>query len=197
MAFSVVVIGTSWGGMRALEVLLSGLPSSFSIPIVIVQHRHKDSDLALASLLQQYSALPVIEVEDKTPMLPGRVYIAPANYHLLLESSHPSVDYPYFSLSTEAPVLHARPAIDVLFESAAQAYGQQVIGIILTGASADGAKGLAAIKDRGGFTLVQDPATAESPVMPEAAIAATGVDQILPLTDMPAALNHLCQPVRR
>ena len=194
MAFNLIVVGTSWGGLRALEVLLSGLPKQFSVPIVIVQHRHKDSDNTLTLFLQRHSALPVEEAEDKAAIVPGCVYLAPADYHLLVERRD-SVAYPYFSLSTEAPVLYARPSIDVLFESAADAYAEEVIGLILTGASQDGARGLAKIKARGGLAVVQAPATAESPIMPEAAMAAVSVDRLLPLPDIAPCLVDLCQSV--
>ena len=194
MAFNLIVVGTSWGGLRALEVLLSGLPKQFSVPIAIVQHRHKDSDNTLTLFLRRHSALPVEEAEDKAAIVPGCVYVAPADYHLLVERGD-SVAHPYFSLSTEAPVLYARPSIDVLFESAADAYAEEVIGLILTGASKDGAQGLAKIKARGGLAVVQAPATAESPVMPEAAMATVSVDKLLPLADIAPCLVDLCQSV--
>lgn len=164
MAFELVVVGTSLGGLQALQVLLKGLPKSFPVSVAIAQHRHQDSDNTLRKLLQLYSALPIIDPEDKELIMPGRVYLAPANYHLLVESDN-------FALSTEAPVCYARPSVDVLFESAADAYAKKVIGVILTGANQDGAQGLAKIKARGGLTVVQAPTTAESRPMPEAAIA--------------------------
>ena len=182
MAFELVVIGASLGGLQALETLLAGLPQAFPLPVVVVQHRHKDSS-DLVALLQRYSLLPVSEVEDKEEIRPGRVYLAPADYHLLIEASH-------FALSLEAPVEYARPSIDVLFESAAEAYAERVIGIILTGASQDGAQGLAKIKASGGLTVVQSPATAEGQTMPAAAIAATQVDQILPLSEIALFLSQ-------
>ena len=182
MAFELTVIGASLGGLQALETLLAGLPQAFPLPAVVAQHRHKDSR-DLVALLQRYSLLPVSEVEDKEEIRPGRVYLAPADYHLLIEASH-------FALSLEAPVEYARPSIDVLFESAAEAYAERVIGVILTGASQDGARGLAKIKVSGGLTVVQSPATAEGQVMPAAAIAATQVDQILPLSEIALFLTQ-------
>lgn len=187
MAFELVVIGTSLGGLQALQVLLKGLPKSFPASVAIVQHRYQDSDNTLRRLLQLYSALPIIEPEDKELIMPGRVYLAPANYHLLVESDN-------FALSTEAPVCYARPSVDVLFESAADAYAEKVIGVILTGANHDGAQGLARIKACGGLTVVQDPATAESRIMPEAAIASVRLDWILPLSEIAPVLVNLCQP---
>lgn len=197
MGFHLIVIGTSWGGLRALELLLSNLPLGFSVPVAIVQHRHKDSDDTLVSFLRKHSVLPVAEAEDKMLIQPGHVYLAPANYHLLVEVEQDVERYYCFSLSVEAPVLHARPSIDVLFESAARVYADQVIGVVLTGASHDGAQGLAKIKACGGVAIVQDPTTAESPTMPQAAIAATSIDHILSLADIPPCLAKLCQLLPR
>lgn len=185
MAFKLIVVGTSLGGLRALEVMLAGLPKTFPLPIAIVQHRYKSSDSALRILLQQHSALQVKEPEDKEAIVPGHVYLAPANYHLLVEPGS-------FALSTEAPVSYARPSIDVLFESAADAYMQRVIGVVLTGANNDGAQGLTKIKTKGGLTIVQEPNTAESSIMPEAAIATVGeVNRVLPLAEIAPFLVNL------
>jgi two-component system chemotaxis response regulator CheB len=181
-----VVIGASLGGMRALAVLLGGIPGDFTVPLTIVQHRATDAVGALSRFLQEYSQLPVSEIEDKQPILPAQVYLAPADYHVLIEAGA-------FALSTEAPILHARPSIDALFESAADVYAAHTIGVILTGASADGARGLARIKQRGGLTLVESPETAECRVMPEAAIDATQVDWILPLAEIVPCLVSLCR----
>lgn len=177
MDFKIVVIGASLGGLNALDVILAGLPSNLPAAVVLAQHRHKSSDGELVSFLQEKSLLPVVEAEDKQPIIPGKVYLAPADYHLLLEAG-------YFALSTDAPVTYARPSIDVLFESAADAYGTQIIGIILTGASSDGAKGLAKIQAYGGTVIVQQPASAECRVMPEAAIQAVKMPKILPLAEI-------------
>jgi len=177
MAFELVVVGTSLGGLEALHVLLTALPKNFPASMAVVQHRHKNSENTLSFFLQQHSVLPLKEPEDKEVIVPGNVYLAPADYHLLVEPGS-------FALSTEAPVEYARPSIDVLFESAADAYTKRVIGVILTGSNQDGAQGLAKIKARGGFAVVQEPATAFSRSMPEAAIAATKVDWILPLSEI-------------
>ena len=214
--FEIVVVGTSLGGLNALTVLLTDLPKSFPLPIVIVQHRHKESNNMLSDYLQQQSYLPVTEAEDKEEIVPGRVYLAPADYHLLIElpcysdfSVYESYftgegnapilakaeiqnrGAPTFALSTEAPVSYARPSIDVLFESAADAFGEKVIGIVLTGASSDGAQGLAKIKAEGGLTFVQEPDSAQCPIMPAAAIAAVEVDWILPLSKIAPCLVNL------
>lgn len=190
MSFEIVVIGTSLGGLAALKVILEGLTKEFPLAIAIAQHRHKDSDYTLSQFLQRHVALPIQDVEDKTLIHAGHIYLAPSDYHLLVESD-------YFSLSTDEPVSFARPSIDVLFESAADAYGDRTIGIILTGANHDGAKGLARIKAMGGYAIVQDPTSAEISTMPQAAIAATPVDQILPLAAIASHLMHLCSTVRR
>ena len=163
MAYELVVIGTSWGGLHALRRVLGGLPAKFDVPVVVVQHRHRDSDHLLVSLLQDHTALNVTEVEDKTELVPGGVYVAPAEYHVLVEIGH-------LALSTEEPVRYSRPSIDVTFESAADSYGSRTIGVIMTGANDDGARGLKRIVDRGGAAIVQDPSTAESAVMPAAAL---------------------------
>ncbi|MFH1562896.1 MAG: chemotaxis protein CheB [Nitrospirota bacterium] len=193
----ILVIGASKGGLQALKTVLSALPAEFPLPVVVVQHREKEADEALSQLLQKVSALTVVEVEDKQPILPGQIYLAPGGYHLLIEANDcPPLEgvrgrknpIPFssfhFALSTEEPVGYARPSIDVLFESAADTYGEGVIGVILTGTNQDGAKGLAAIKQAGGMAIVQDPKTAEADSMPKAAIAATEVDKILPLSEI-------------
>jgi two-component system chemotaxis response regulator CheB len=190
VAFEIVVIGASYGGLSALQILLPDLSPEFPAPIVIVQHRKKDADDGLCEYLRKRSRLPLIEPNDKEKVEPGCVYLAPRDYHLLIEKS-------IFALSTESPVGFARPSIDVLFESAADVYHDRVVGVILTGANRDGARGLAKIKSFGGMALVQDPESAESPAMPEAAISATPVDRILPLPLIAPFLNELCHPTLR
>jgi two-component system, chemotaxis family, protein-glutamate methylesterase/glutaminase len=165
VGYDLVVVGTSWGGLAALRTLVGGLSDSFQMAVTLVQHRHKDSDHLLRSLLQERSSLRVCEVEDKMPIEAGKVYVAPADYHLL-------VDEGYFSLSTEAPVRYSRPSIDVTFFSAADVLAERAVGVVLTGANADGAAGLRSVVDRGGLAIVQDPATAESATMPQAALRA-------------------------
>ncbi|WP_026072570.1 chemotaxis protein CheB [Nodosilinea nodulosa] len=187
MAYELVTIGTSLGGLSALKTLLRSLPREFPAALAIVQHRHRESDQAMSAFLQQFTVLPVHEVEDKECIQPGHVYFAPADYHLLVE-------YGYFSLSVDEPVSYARPSIDVLLESAADAYHEQVIGVILTGANHDGVQGLSTLKARGGTAIVQDPDTAESAVLPTAAIAAVNVDWVLPLGQIAPRLIHLCAP---
>lgn len=174
MAYSVVAIGTSWGGLAALTKLLGDLPTDFGIPIVVVQHRSKDSERLLVQLLQDVTDLKVGEIEDKDPLTPGTVHVAPANYHVLIEDG-------YASLTIEEPVRFSRPSIDVMFSSAADTYGAAAIGVVLTGANEDGARGLAHIVKRGGLALVQDPKTAEIPIMPQAAIRLVPTAEVLSL----------------
>ncbi|HZH30110.1 MAG TPA: chemotaxis protein CheB [Pyrinomonadaceae bacterium] len=185
MTFEIVVIGTSYGGLSALQTVLPALAPDFGMPIVVVQHRGKETD-NLCEFLQRHSALPLSEPNDKEAIAPGRVYLAPRDYHLLIEKDG-------FALSTEAPVGYARPSVNVLFESAAEVYQQHVVGVVLTGANSDGARGLARIKAHGGRCVVEDPAGAVSSGMPQAAIAATSVDAILPLRGIAPYLNQLSQ----
>jgi two-component system chemotaxis response regulator CheB len=185
MAFEIVVVGTSTGGLKALQTLLSGLPD-FPLPIVIVQHRGKDLESGLCEFLGQSSSLAVSEPEDKEPLVSGHVYLAARDYHLLIENGS-------FGLSTDPPVGFARPSIDVLFESAADEFHERTIGVILTGANRDGARGLAAIKSRGGSTIVEDPRFAACREMPEAAIALTTPDWILPLSEIAPQLIKLSE----
>jgi len=184
MTSQLVVVGTSLGGLNALKTLLSGLTKEFELPVAVVQHREPQSGPGLVQILQEHCPLPIREAEDKDEILSGRVYLAPPDYHLLVDGRR-------FALSTDAPVRHARPSIDVLFESAAEAYGTSAVGVILTGASEDGSLGLARIKERGGLTIAQEPATAECGVMPASAIAATSVDYVLPLSGIAPLLVEI------
>lgn len=191
MRYQLIVIGASAGGLNALEVLLKGLPKSFSVAIAIAQHRDPQLGSQLCHVLGRFCLLPISEPEDKEPILPGKVYLAPADYHLLVEAK--SGGSYYFTFSNDAPVCYSRPAIDVLFESAAYAYRQKLIGIVLTGANHDGAQGLAIIKKYQGLTIVQEPATAYSPIMPKAAIATGAVDNILPIDAIAPFLSEVCR----
>ena len=186
MGYAVATIGTSWGGLAALTRLLGALPREFNVPVAIVQHRGRDSEQLLTQLLQDATDLSVCEIEDKSPLTPGTVYVAPANYHVLIEDG-------FFSLTIEEPVRFSRPSIDVMFSSAASTYGSRVIGIVLTGANEDGARGLADIAAAGGRALVQDPRTAEIPIMPEAAIRAVPSAEVMPLNDLATRLIALSE----
>jgi two-component system chemotaxis response regulator CheB len=184
--YELVVIGCSMGGMQALQTIFGALPKDFPVPIAVVQHRYRTSNEGLPAFLRRHAQLAVVDTTDKEWIKPGTVYLAPANYHLLVERGE-------LSLSVDEAVAYSRPSIDVLFESAAMAYGSNVIGVVLTGANADGAKGATRIKERGGFVVVQDPATAESPAMPQATVDATRVDRILPLDRIGPFLVELCR----
>jgi len=182
-----IVLGTSAGGLKALQTVLAGLPSTFPLPIAMVVHRYRDSDDTLQTALQRHCALPVIEVEDKMPIQPGHVFVAPADYHLLVAPD-------YFSLSIDEPVTYARPSVDVLFESAADVFEKRAVGVILTGLGQDGARGAAEIMNKGGKIIVQDPATAEYPMMPAATLAATRTPFLKPLNLIAPAMLAFAQP---
>jgi two-component system, chemotaxis family, protein-glutamate methylesterase/glutaminase len=185
MPCELIVVGCSWGGVAALGRLFAHLPDGLDLPIVVAQHRAPESlrgGLELA--LGRHLARPVLEPADKDPIERGHVYVAPPDYHLLVERGS-------FALSVDKPVRHARPSIDVLFESAADAYGPAVVGVVLTGANADGAEGLARVVERGGVAVVQDPETAEAPEMPTAAIAAAPAT-VLPLERIGPYVAELC-----
>jgi two-component system chemotaxis response regulator CheB len=184
-----IAIGCSLGGMRALETLLGGLPRGFCVPIVVAQHRHRRSNEGLPEFLRRHTSLEVVDADDKQWIEPGHVYLAPANYHLLVERRGEGGE---LSLSVDEMVRYSRPSIDVLFESAADAYGKHLVGVVLTGANEDGARGAARIKKRGGVVLVQDPQTAEAPAMPRAVIEAVRVDRILRLEEIASHLVELC-----
>ena len=189
MQYAIAVIGTSWGGLHAVRTILAALPPEVCVPIVIVQHRHRDSDGLLAELLQDVTGMPVTEVEDKDAVEAGRVFIAPPNYHLLIDDGH-------FALSTEEAVRFSRPSIDVTLTSAADEYGKATIGVVLTGANEDGARGLRRVADRGGYALVEDPATAEIATMPAAAVRVVPTAKVLPLPGIAAELALLCARAR-
>jgi len=173
-----VVIGTSAGGVEALTVLLPHLPAGLAVPVLIVLHLPRERPSLLASIFAPRCALAVVEAEDKQPVEPGTIYFAPPDYHMLIDAG------PQIALSSDEPVHHSRPSIDVLFESAADAYRHRLLGIILTGASADGAAGLEAIRRAGGVTAVQQPDHAYASLMIESALKAGPVDYLLPLPEI-------------
>lgn len=180
-------MGVSAGGMQALKRILPALPASFRLPIAIVQHLNAQSDSYLAEHLDELSAITVKEAEDKEILEPGTAYLAPAGYHLLIEPDKS------FSLSVEEKVNFSRPSIDLLFESAADALGKSLIGVVLTGANSDGARGLKAIKACGGLAIIQNPMTAEVRYMPQAAFDATPVDYIEDLAGIAPLLTKLSE----
>jgi len=178
MQYEAIVIGVSSGGMNAMKIIFSQLPNEFGIPIIIVQHIGSHSENMWIKLLNERSNIELIEADEKEKIEKGKVYIAPANYHLLIERDKT------FTLTIDERVNYARPSIDVLFETAAEAYQNKLIGVVLTGSNNDGTKGLQRIKECGGLTIVQDPDTAESYYMPASAIASFLPDHILPLEEI-------------
>ncbi|MCI5160346.1 MAG: chemotaxis protein CheB [Candidatus Electrothrix sp. AUS1_2] len=188
MRYKAVVIGTSAGGIEAVVHLLSTLPARFPLPIVLVQHLHKDQDGSLVRFYKERTRLKVEEAEEKERIQAGYVYVAPPDYHLLLERDET------FSLSLDDKVNYSRPSIDVLFESAADVYGPRLVGILMTGANHDGAFGLQRIKAYGGLVVVEDPATAKFPEMPKSALACTDVDYVLSLDALSKFLLTFADP---
>ncbi|MCX6285449.1 MAG: chemotaxis protein CheB [Bacteroidetes bacterium] len=183
--YNAVVVGSSAGGLNALKTLLRNLNRDFKFPVIIVQHISPDSENYLIHILNDLKRLKVKEADEKEQPQPGYAYVAPPNYHLLVEPDQT------FTLTVDERVNYARPSIDVLFETAAEAYREHLIGIILTGANNDGSLGLKRIKEMGGLAIVQDPDTAEVDSMPKAAIQACAVDHVLPLEEIAAFLNSL------
>lgn len=175
MRYEAIVMGVSAGGMEALRSILPLLPAVFTPAVIIVQHMHPFSDDFLTHYLNGRCKLMVKQADEKEKIISGIIYIAPPNYHLMIEEDRT------FSLSIDKPVNYARPSIDVLFETAADVYRTKVAGVILTGANADGAHGIKRIEESGGLTIIQDPKTAEFDAMPKTAIASANVDYVLPL----------------
>lgn len=184
--YRAVVIGVSAGGLAALDKILPALDRTFSLPVLVVQHVSPTSENYLPIHFSQRCLLEVKEAEDKEQIEGGVIYFAPPNYHLLVEHNQA------IALSTEERVNFSRPSIDVLFETAADAYLDELVGVVLTGANSDGAAGIARIKQFGGLAVVQSPETAEAEAMPRAAIEAADVDYILPLNEIGCFLNSLC-----
>ena len=172
-AFEAIVIGGSSGALDALSIILPALPPVFTIPIAIVLHVPPNRPSLLAAVLGPRCALRVREVEDKEPVAPATVFVAPPNYHLLIERQRT------FALSIDAPIHYSRPAIDALFESAAEAYGESLLAVLLAGANEDGARGVQRVKEMGGTVVVQDPSSTHAPEMPRAALRSAAVDSVL------------------
>jgi two-component system, chemotaxis family, protein-glutamate methylesterase/glutaminase len=180
-----VVIGASAGALEALSVILPALPAGFRLPLIVVVHIPPDKRSVLAELFQAKCRIPVREAEDKEPIIDGTVYFAPPDYHLLVEANRS------LALSSDEPVLFSRPSIDVLFESAADAFGPGLIAIILSGANQDGAKGVKAVVDAGGVALVQNPEGAFASTMPEAAIEMCPSARVMSLDAIAAHLQEV------
>lgn len=183
--YEAVVMGGSAGGLKVMTIILSVLPPDYALSVLLVQHLHPDDDGAFARRLASVARRPVIEPCDKERIERGQVYTAPANYHMLVEGNGT------IALSTDAKIHWSRPSIDVLFESAALAYGKRVLAVILSGASVDGAAGIRAVKAAGGRTIAQDPATSEFPLMPRAAIDTGAVDEVLTGEEIGRRLSEL------
>lgn len=181
-----VVVGCSAGGMEALRVLLAGLDPRFPRAVVVVCHTGSEDVTTFCELLGAASALPVCEARERQCATPGIVHVAPGGYHLLLERNGA------FALSVDERVSFARPAIDVLFESAAGACGRQLVGVVMTGANSDGAVGLREIRRRGGTAIVQEPGDARAAAMPQAALDLAGADHCVALSAIAPLLNRLC-----
>lgn len=185
MSFEIIVLGTSTGGLRALRSVLGGLPGDLSVPMAVVQHRHARADDALLTVLQPSAALVLVEPDDKEPLRPGHVYFAPPDYHLLVTRDR-------CDLCSGAAVRFARPSVDVLFESAADAFGRGVLAVVLTGANSDGLDGARRIRQLGGTVIAQDLRSTEAPQMPGAVIDAGLADVVLPLEEIAPWLLDLC-----
>jgi two-component system chemotaxis response regulator CheB len=187
-AFKAVVVGVSSGGLEALKIFVPGLRKDLAVPVLIVQHLSPQADSYLPARLDEVSGLTVKEAEDKEQLQAGVAYVAPPDYHLLVEADES------LTLSVDPKVNFSRPSVDVLFETASDAFGAALIGVVLTGANQDGAKGLARIKRRGGVAIVQSPESAQADAMPRAALESTNVDHVLPLRDIAPFLNNLIGP---
>ncbi len=185
MNYDAIVIGTSAGGLNALAVLLSKLPCDFSVPIFIVQHLAPDGGSYLVEYLKSITSIPIKEAESQETITAPMVYIAPPNYHMLLDRNNTIV------LSTEGKVNYSRPSIDPLFDSAAEIYHERLIGVILTGANSDGSDGLKRIKELGGLAIVQNLSESEATAMPLAAMLKTHADYILDLEDIAKVLKKI------
>jgi two-component system chemotaxis response regulator CheB len=183
-----VVIGASAGGVEALNHLLPALPKAFAPPVLVVVHVRHGQPSLLPGLFASRCELAIEEPFDKDEIAPGTVYFAPPGYHMLVEAEGGAT--PAIALSVDPPVRFSRPSVDVLFESAAHAYGERLLGIVLSGANDDGARGARAIRDAGGACWAQDPATATAPAMPLAAIAQGAVNEVLTLDHMAMRLTQ-------
>jgi two-component system, chemotaxis family, protein-glutamate methylesterase/glutaminase len=189
MRYKIVIIGGSAGSFQVVTKILSQLPKDYPYPVVLALHRLKHVRHGFVEALSIKSSLPVVEPNDKDPIKPGKIYLAPANYHLYIELTG------IFSLSTEEPVNHSRPGIDLTFITGAYAYKNKAIGVILSGANKDGALGLKKVKDWGGVTIVQSPEESQMPTMPQSALDKAGsVNHVLKTEDIIKTLISLAKP---
>ena len=183
--YHAIVVGTSAGGFHAVSEILGKLPIDFPVPVIVVQHRAKESQDLFEEVLQRKCAITIKQADEKEHIQSGKVYVAPPNYHLLIETDRT------FSLSLDPPVQYSRPSIDVLFESAALAYKDKLIGIILTGSNSDGAAGISSVRKMGGLTIAQDPGEAQYSLMAQASINTKQVQHIWKLKDIRDFLHTL------
>ena len=183
-----IVMGCSAGGLSALQRVLPLLDRRLAVPVVVCCHTGSSDVSLLVELLGRASALPVVEARERAPADPGVVHVASTGYHLLVEENF------HFSLSVDARVTYARPSIDVLFETAANAWREKLVAVLMTGANSDGAHGLATVRQAGGYAIVQDPKEAEADIMPLAGLDVAGADACLSLDAIAAKLNELCLP---
>lgn len=184
-----VAIGASAGGVEALSLLLPALSRDAQVPVFVVVHLPRERPSRLVQIFSPKCSMTVVEADDKEPIAPGTIYFAPPDYHLLIDAG------PRIALSSDEPVHFCRPAVDVLFESAADFYGEGLLGLVLTGANEDGAAGLAAVARAGGLTFVQEPATASAPAMPSAARQAAPASKVLELPDLARVLGSISRAV--
>ncbi|MBS2005058.1 MAG: chemotaxis protein CheB [Cyanobacteria bacterium SZAS LIN-5] len=188
MSYKLIIIGSSLGGLSATKTLLAGLDDNCVVPIVLVQHREQKAessmDNLLTNMIQRYTRRRIEEAEDKTPLKFNCIYLAPADYHLLIERE-------CIALSADEPVTYARPSIDVAFDSAARTYGSSVICVVLTGASRDGADGAASVEARGGLVIIQDPLTAEKDTLPRSAVSATKHARVMHLDEIGPFVSNI------
>jgi len=180
-----IVMGASAGGVEALSLLLPALPPDLKSSVFVVLHLWREQPSLLVQIFSPMCKLPLREAHDKEPAAPGTIYFAPPDYHLLIDRG------PQLSLSVDEPVHFSRPSIDVLFESAAEVFGERLLAIIMSGSNDDGAAGLAAVDRAGGVTIVQDPDTAQVPVMIKSALRQTPSSLVLSLEEIAALLQTL------
>ncbi|KIL96832.1 Chemotaxis response regulator protein-glutamate methylesterase CheB [Paramagnetospirillum magnetotacticum MS-1] len=185
-----VAMGCSAGGIAALHDILPALPANLPVPVIIVCHSGPAATDLLSAAIRRDCRLPVAEAQERSPALPGHIHVAPPDYHLLIEPDGT------FALSAEERIHNVRPAIDALLETAAEAWGEELLAVLLTGANEDGAQGMAAVKAAGGHCIVQDPSDAVADVMPRAAIARGAADWIAPLDRIAFLITSLCQDSR-
>ncbi|MGE5519429.1 MAG: chemotaxis protein CheB [Candidatus Dadabacteria bacterium] len=188
ITYELLAIGGSAGSLEVILDILPGIPTNFPLAILIVLHR-RNTESVLTALLSDKTPLPVKEIEEKEPIYPGTIYIAPGDYHVLIEHNKS------FSLDYSEKVNFSRPSIDVAFETAAEVYADKLIGLLLSGANADGTEGLRAIKERGGLTIVQNPENASVSYMPQQAIDAVTIDKVLDVQHIIQLLQTLNQPL--